>query len=267
MPTDKPRQTALITGASSGIGAALARLFAENGYDLAIVARSETTLQELADELSRRHGLNVTVIPLDLSVAGAADQLVAAIERQALQIDVLVNNAGFATYGLFAEIDAKVEQEMMQVNMVTLTLLTKLLLPGMIQRRQGKILNVASTAAFQPGPLMAVYYASKAYVLSFSEALAEELRSTGVSVTALCPGPTRSGFQERARMQDSRLVQGEIMDVQTVAQAGYSAPMSKKRIVIPGRQNQLLAFATRLLPRSLVTRLTRQAQERIHAPV
>jgi short-subunit dehydrogenase len=266
MSTNHPRQTALVTGASSGIGAALARLFAENGYDLVIVARSQKALQDLADDLSRRHGANVTVVPLDLSLAGAPGELMAALQRQAIQIDVLVNNAGFATYGLFAEIDLKIEQEMMQVNMVTLTHLTKLLLPGMIQRRQGRVLNVASTAAFQPGPLMAVYYATKAYVLLLSEALAEELRGTGVSVTVLCPGPTRSGFQERAKMEDSRLVQGQIMDVDTVARAGYNALMANKRIVIPGRQNQLLAFATRLLPRNFVTRLARQAQERVHTP-
>jgi len=266
MSSNKPRQTALITGASSGIGAALAKRFAAHGYNLVIVARGQPGLQALADNLTRQHGVTIAVMPKDLAVVSARDELAAALQQQRIQIDVLVNNAGFATYGLFAETDLKAEQDMLQVNMVTLTHLTKLLLPGMIQRGRGKILNVASTAAFQPGPLMAVYYATKAYVLSFSEALAEELRGTGVSVTALCPGPTRSGFQQRAKMEQSRLVQGEIMDVDSVARAGYDGLISNKRIVIPGWQNKLLAFATRLLPRNLVTRLARQAQERVHAP-
>ncbi len=243
MSSNKPRQTALITGASSGIGAALAKRFAANGYNLVIVARGQPGLQALADNLTRQHGVTIAVMPKDLAVVSAPDELAAALQQQRIQIDVLV-----------------------KVNMVTLTHLTKLLLPGMIQRGRGKILNVASTAAFQPGPLMAVYYATKAYVLSFSEALAEELRGTGVSVTALCPGPTRSGFQQRAKMEQSRLVQGEIMDVDSVARAGYDGLISNKRIVIPGWQNKLLAFATRLLPRNLVTRLARQAQERVHAP-
>ena len=265
MRPSNARQIALITGASSGIGAALASRFAEHGYDLVIVARGRQALQALANELTHQHGIAVTVIPKDLAISSAPDELAAQLQQQGIHVDVLVNNAGFATYGLFAEIDLKAEQDMMQVNMVTLTHLTKLLLPGMLQRGRGKILNVASTAAFQPGPLMAVYYATKAYVLSFSEALAEELRGSGVSVTALCPGPTRSGFQERAKMQQSRLVQGEIMDVDTVARAGYQGLIGNKRIVIPGGQNKLLAFATRLLPRNLVTRLARQAQERVPA--
>ncbi len=262
MRTNNTRPTALITGASSGIGAALARLFAQNSYDLVIVARGQQALQDLADTMARQFGVAVAVLPKDLSRTGAADEIAAELQRRGLQVDVLVNNAGFATYGLFAEIDLQAELEMMQVNMVALTHLTKLLLPGMLQRHSGKILNVASTAAFQPGPLMAVYYATKAYVLSLSEALAEELRGSGVGVTALCPGPTRSGFQERANMQESRLVQGEIMDVETVARAGYRGLMSGQRIVIPGARNKTLAFATRLLPRGLVTRIARQAQER-----
>jgi len=266
MKTPTPRQTALVTGASSGIGAALARLFAQNGYNLVVVARGQKALQELADDLTRTFGVTITVLPKDLAQPQAPAELVAGLTQQGIQIDVLVNNAGFATYGLFTEIDLAAELEMMQVNMVALTHLTKLLLPGMVQRGAGKLLNVASTAAFQPGPLMAVYYATKAYVLSLSEALAEELRGSGVSVTALCPGPTRSGFQQRAKMEDSKLVSGEIMDVETVARAGYRALMDGKTIVIPGAQNQAMAFAVRLLPRKLVTRLAHRAQERVHAP-
>lgn len=264
MSNQTGRQTALITGASSGIGAALARLFARDGYDLVIVARSERALSDLAAELTRLYGGRVAVLPQDLAKPGASEAVAQELGRQGLAIDVLINNAGFAIYGQFAEIDAQTELDMIQVNMVALTHLTKLLLPGMLARGRGKILNVASTAAFQPGPLMAVYYATKAYVLSLSEALAEELRGSGVSVTALCPGPTRSGFQERAQMQESRLVQGEIMDVDTVAAAGYQALMAGQRVAIPGRQNRLLALAPRLLPRGLVTRMVRQAQERVH---
>ncbi len=263
MSKQPARPTALITGASSGIGAALARIFARNGYSLVVVARGEAALQTLAGELRQAHGIAVTVLPKDLAQASAPAELAAEIAARGLQIDVLVNNAGFATYGAFAELDLQAELDMMQVNMVTLTHLTKLLLPGMIARRSGKILNVASTAAFQPGPLMAVYYATKAYVLSFSEALAEELRDSGVGVTALCPGPTRTGFQDRARMQESRLVQGEIMDVDTVAQAGFAALTAGRRMVVPGLQNRLLALAPRFVPRNLAARLVRQAQERV----
>ncbi len=265
MTTTSTRPTALVTGASSGIGAALARLFAKNGYDLVMVARSQQALEHLANELTRTSGAKVVVLTKDLAHASAAEEIVAALQQQGIQIDVLVNNAGFATYGMFAEIEPQAELEMMQVNMITLTHLIKLLLPGMLVRHRGKILNVASTAAFQPGPLMAVYYATKAYVLSLSEALAEELRGSGVSVTALCPGPTRSGFQERAKMRESRLVQGDIMDAETVATAGYRALMSNKRMVIPGTQNRLMALAPRLLPRSLITRFVRRAQERVHS--
>jgi len=267
MTTQTQKKTALITGASSGIGLEFARLFAEGGYDVVLVARTESKLKALAEELSAKHGVRALAVAADLADPAASRGLVERLKAEGVQVEVLVNNAGYASYGAFAETDLDAELKMIQVNIATLTALTKAVLPGMLERKSGRILNVASTAAFQPGPLMAVYYATKAYVLSFSEALANETQGTGVSVTCLCPGPTKTGFQERARMQDSRLVQGEIMDVQTVAQAGYSALMSKKRIVIPGRQNQLLAFATRLLPRSLVTRLTRQAQERIHAPV
>jgi uncharacterized protein len=266
MKTTASRNTALITGASSGIGAALAHLFAQNGYDLVVVARGRQALQQLADSLTRAHGVAVTVLPKDLSEPHAPREIAAELRQQDLRIDVLVNNAGFATYGLFAETDLNAELEMMQVNMVALTHLTKLLLPGMIQRGDGKILNVASTAAFQPGPLMAVYYATKAYVLSLSEALSEELRGTGVSVTALCPGPTRSGFQARARMEYSKLVRGTIMDVDTVARAGYRALMRGKTLVIPGMQNWVAAFVVRLLPRNLVAWLAHQAQERVHTP-
>src|SRR5919201_510439 len=192
------QKTALITGASSGIGYELTQLFARDGYDLVLLARSQARLAQVADDLQHRYGVAVRVLAYDLAQPTAPTQIVAQLQQEDLAIEALVNNAGFATYGPFVATDLATELEMIQVNVVALTQLTKLLLPGMLQRRSGRILNVASTAAFQPGPLTAVYSATKAYVLSFSEALANEVRGSGVRVTALCPGPTRSGFQRRA---------------------------------------------------------------------
>jgi len=257
-------KTALITGASSGIGYEFTRLFAKDGYDLVLVARSEKQLMQLAQELKEKFGVSVRVIVKDLSNASAPGEVFTELQQEGVTIDVLVNNAGFATYGMFAETDLAAELQEMQLNMVTLTHLTKLFLPGMLQRRQGKILNVASTAAFQPGPLMAVYYATKAYVLSFSEALANELRGTGVSITVLCPGPTASGFQERANIGDTRLISGrKIMDAARVARAGYRGLMTGKTIVIPGLRNKILAEAVRFSPRKVVTQVARSMQENV----
>ena len=257
-------KTALITGASSGIGYEFTRLFAKNGYNLVLVARSEKQLMQVAQELQEQFGVSVKVIVKDLSNASAPEEVFTELEQEGVTIDVLINNAGFATYGMFAEIDLATELQEVQLNMVTLTHLTKLFLPDMLKRRQGKILNVASTAAFQPGPLMAVYYATKAYVLSFSEALANELRGTGVSVTALCPGPTESGIQKRANMEDSALVSGKkMMDAARVAHSGYRALMASKTVVIPGLKNKLLAVAVRFSPRKVVTQVARSMQERV----
>lgn len=185
------------------------------------------------------------------------------LERRGIAIETLINNAGFATYGLFAENDPERELTMIRVNVEAVTLLTRRLLPGMLERRRGRILNLASTAAFQPGPLMAVYYATKAYVLSFSEALAEELRGSGVTVTALCPGPTKTGFQERAAMEASKLVQGgNVMDAHAVAAVGYAGLRAGKAVVIPGARNWLMAESVRFTPRGVVTRLVHRMQER-----
>jgi len=251
----------LLTGASGGIGAALAPWFARDGHDLVLTARDEAALNRLADELRQRFNVRCTVLPCDLAPAGAAGELVAALDRDSIRVDVLVNNAGFATYGLFWEIDLAAELDLLQVNVVALTQLTRLLLPGMLDRGKGRILNVASTAAFYPGPLMAVNYASKAYVLSLSEGLAEEVAGRGVTVTALCPPPTCTGFQARAAMEESKLVRG-LMDVETVARVGYQGLMRGQRVVIPGRQSQLRALLSRFLPRSVVARHVRRAQER-----
>jgi short-subunit dehydrogenase len=258
------RGTALITGASSGIGLELARLFARDGYDLVLVARRADRLEALGRELAGRHGIRSRAIGADLAAPEAPEKIVAATEEVGLAIDVLVNNAGFGTSGPFATTDLRTELELLQVNVVALTHLTKLLLPGMLARRRGAILNVASTAAFQPGPFMAVYYGSKAYVLSFSEALAEELAGSGVTVTTLCPGPVRTEFQARAGMAESRLfaLAPLVLDAAAVARAGYAGLRGGKRLVIPGLGNRLLVQSQRIAPRRLVTKIAGFLQQR-----
>jgi short-subunit dehydrogenase len=249
--------TALITGGSSGIGLELARIFAREGYDVVLTARNAGRLEQIAAELKPAV---VKVIAKDLSLPDAPLE----IHREVSHVDVLVNNAGFGVFGKFDGTPLSEELAMMQVNMTALVVLTKLYLPGMIAARSGRILNVASTAAFQPGPLMAIYYATKAFVLSFSEAIGNELEGTGVTVTALCPGPTASGFQDRGKMQNSGLVKGKkIMDARTVAEAGYRGMMAGKSIVIPGVKNKLLAQSVRFSPRSMVTKLVRNMQKEI----
>ncbi|HLJ50620.1 MAG TPA: SDR family oxidoreductase [Bryobacteraceae bacterium] len=249
----------LITGASSGIGLELARIFARERSDLVLVARGKQKLDEVAAEL-RNSGVQVQVLAKDLAWAGAPDE----IQREAGPVDVLVNNAGFGSFGEFAGTPLTEDLNLMRVNMEALVSLSKLFLPGMIQARSGRILNVASTAAFQPGPLMALYYASKAFVLSFSEAIANELHGTGVTVTVLCPGPTETDFQRRANMDESGLVKRlGAMDARTVAEAGYRGLMSGKTIVIPGMKNRMLAESVRFAPRKLVTAITRKMQDRV----
>jgi short-subunit dehydrogenase len=254
-------RTALITGASSGIGYELARLFARDRYNLVLVARSEEGLRRVADELSRDHGVSVEVVVKDLSAPDAPQELFAAL-RGRTHIEVLVNNAGFATYGQpFLDTPAKTDLAMMELNMVALTQLTRLFAAEMVARRSGKILNVASTAAFQPGPLMAVYYATKSYVLSFSEALACELAPSGVGVCVLCPGPTRTGFQQRARMERSRLFDYGVMDAERVARAGYRGLMKNKTVIIPGIRNKVMAAVVRAVPRQLLPRIVLAIQK------
>lgn len=259
------RPAALVTGASGGIGRALATQIAAVRTDqtLVLVARRADELARVADDLRARHGARVETIAADLSLTASPDEVLAAVAARGLAIETLVNNAGFAGFGPFAETDLGHELGMIQVNIAALTHLTKGVLPGMLERRRGRILNLASTAAFLPGPLMAVYYASKAYVLSFSEALAEELRGTGVTVTALCPGPTATGFQERAAMEESKLIANrQLMDAAEVARIGYAAMVAGQRLVVPGRRNALLVQVPRLLPRAILPRLIRRAQER-----
>lgn len=250
--------TALITGASSGIGLALARVFAGDGVDVILSARSEDRLRELANEVRETYRVKARVIPADLSRPGQAQKIYDRVVATGWQVDCLVNNAGFGVYGDFAETDWMAEAAMVQVNIVALTQLTKLFLPEMIARGRGKILNVASTAAFQPGPMMAVYFATKAYVLSFSEAIAHELRGTGVHVTALCPGATETGFQRAAGATGSRVFDSRKLPTGAdVAVYGYKVLQRQKRVAVHGAINKMLAFGTRLLPRRAVVAITK----------
>jgi uncharacterized protein len=255
-------KTALITGASGGIGYELALLFARDRFDCILIARSRDKLTELAARLENEFRVKTLVIVKDLSRPTAVDEIYEEVTAEPMQVDVLVNNAGFPVFGLFNETDLRIELEMLQVNVIALTALTKLFLKPMIERRSGRILNLGSTASFVPGPLMAVYYASKSYVLSFSEALSNELRGTGVTVTVLAPGPTRTGFQKRGQLEDSRLVQGEIADAASVALAGYRGLMAGKTLVIPGLTNKLVPWIARISPRGAVTRVVHRMQER-----
>jgi short-subunit dehydrogenase len=255
-------KAALITGASSGIGSELAKLFARDRWDVVLVARSEARLRELGTALEREHGVKATVVAADLESPDAPPHIAATLARESIEVEALVNNAGFGGAGAFVETTLASELAMIQVNIAALTHLTKLFLPAMVARRRGFVLNVASTAAFQPGPLMAVYYATKAYVLSFSEAVAEELRGSGVTVTALCPGPTATGFAGVARMESSRLFRAMApMSAGEVAHAGYQGMLRGRRIVVPGLANKLLAQSVRFTPRRLVSTITRKLQE------
>lgn len=245
--------TALVTGASSGIGRELAHLLARDGHALVLVARGSAGLADVAEELRHKYGASVTTIPANLAIPAEIDRLLEKLRMAGTQIDLLVNNAGSGSAGRFAETDLDTELGMIAVNVAAATHLTKALLPPMLARRQGRILNVASTASFQPGPYMAVYYATKAYLLSFSDALAEELKGSGVTVTTLCPGPTRTGFAARARMRPSRLTGGRaVMEAGPVAAAGYQGMLRGRRLVVPGLLNKLTAHGGRFLPRALV---------------
>ena len=254
-------QTALITGASFGIGLEFAHIFAREGYNLVLVARSADKLRQLASELEKAHGTRSLILATDLTEPGAPAYVLDQTTRADIQVDVLVNNAGFGQYGMFAENDLEECLRQIQLNVTTLTHLTRLYLPVMIERKSGRILNVASTAAFQPGPLMAVYFATKAYVLSLSEALANELSGSGVTVTCLCPGATATEFHKRANATGMRLLKFGSMDARTVAEDGYRALMAGKPLVISGFKNWLVAQSVRLSPRRLVTAIARKTQE------
>jgi uncharacterized protein len=238
-------KTALITGASSGIGREFARVFAANGWNVVLVARSEDVLVQLASELHAKHGIDAVAAAFDLTDEASPLNLFTRLGLSGIRIDALVNNAGISTHGKFAEIPAAADMEELHLNILALTHLTKLFLPPMISRGHGYVLNVASTAAFQPGPLMAVYYASKAYVFSLSEALSVETRGTGVSVTALCPGLTETGFQVRGNIPITALHRIGAAEPASVARAGYRAMLARKTSAIPGAFNAVGAFLVR----------------------
>jgi uncharacterized protein len=250
----------LITGAAEGLGREFARLFALQGYPLVLVARNQTRLDAIAQELRATSHVDVRTISKDLSLPAAAAELKGAVDDQKITIEILVNNAGFGVHGLFPETEWNATEAMINLNIITLTHLTRLFLPEMIRQGQGRILNVASTAAFQPGPFMAGYFASKAYVLSFTEALAEELSGTGVTATAFCPGPTRTQFQKRSNTEKIR-ENAFAMEAAPAVAAGYRGLMKGKRLVIPGFTNKLLSVLIRLAPRRLVIKVTRFLEE------
>ena len=255
--TNNTHKTALITGASSGIGKALASEFAGDGYNLVLAARGVAKMQALAEEIQKRYKVTVTVIGADLETNDGAARLHADIKARGITLSALANNAGYGTFGEFLQSALSPELAMMQLNMNTVVSLSKLFLPDLIAT-QGKLLNTASTAAFQPGPYMAVYYATKAFVLSFSEAIAAELEGTGVTVTALCPGPTASGFQDKADMHDSALVKGKKLPTsEEVAAAGYRAMQRGQRVFVPGAMNWIMAQSVRFTPRNMVTMMVK----------
>jgi short-subunit dehydrogenase len=256
-------QTALITGASGGIGYELAKLFARDHHNMVLVARSADKLAQVAKELQTQ-GVTVKTIALDLAEPPAPKFLFDQLQREAIAIDILINNAGFGAFGEFAQMPEQEILGQIHLNVTALTELTRLFLPPMLQRRSGRIMNVASTAAFQPGPLMAVYYATKAYVLSFSEAIANELRNSGVTVTCFCPGATHTGFAKRAGTENSRLFkQVGAMPAEKVALDGYRALMEGRGVAIPGAHNWVVAQSVRFAPRRMVTAVSRWIAEKV----
>jgi short-subunit dehydrogenase len=263
MDATAARRTALITGASSGFGAEFARLFAADGYDLILVARSGAAMEEIAQMQEGRHGISVTVLPKDLSEPGAARDVMASVRERGLQVDALVNNAGFSTYGPFAETDAATLVDMLQVNLATLTDLTRACLPGMIERGRGRVMLLGSIGSFTPAPMTAAYAATKAYVLSLGLALVDELKGTGVSVTTLCPGPTQTGFQARAEMQDSKLIRDKKLPTAAeVAEAGFAAMKRGRPYLVTGATSKLFAFGSRFLPRTTAATIAGRSQSR-----
>lgn len=256
--------TTLITGASSGIGMELARISAREGRDLLITARRENRLIKLKDELEMEYKVNIHILALDLVKKNSPKKLFNYTQKNSLTIDVLINNAGVGDFGKFHKSNWEWQETMIDLNMKSLSHLTHLFLPQMVQLNRAYVMNVASNAAFQPGPLMSVYYATKHYVLAFSEALANELQDTGVTVTALCPGPTKSEFQETASMQKSKLVNTvPLPDSKQVAEYGYKAMIKGKRVAVHGFMNKIFSVVVRLLPKRLVTSIVRKMQAKV----
>jgi hypothetical protein len=257
---------AVITGASTGIGKELAFVCAKDGYDLTLVARSVSALEKVASEVKAQTGRASRLVALDLTEPAAPQFLFDSLAPVQSEVEILINNAGFGLVGFFHELDTAAQVNMIQLNVTALTHLTRLFLPGLIARgasgKQSYVMNVASTAAFQPGPLMAVYYATKAYVVSFSEALHNEVKDKRVTVTALCPGATRTEFQNRAGLNASKLFSGpHVMDAATVAAGGYRAMKAGQSLTVSGTINSLMALSVRLVPRQFAASMARKFQE------
>jgi short-subunit dehydrogenase len=251
----RTNKTALVTGASAGLGAELSRLFAEDGHDVVLVARRRDKLDAIASEITQKHGVRATVVAEDLTDAAAPERIARALDERDIAVEFLVNNAGFGTTGAFSKLDPKRELAMVQINVASVVHLTRLFLPGMIARRSGRVLNLGSTAGFQPGPFMAGYYASKAFVNSFTEALWFELRGTGVTATVSCPGATATEFAQVAGNAETRLFRMGTMGAREVALHAYRAMMRGRRMAIPGLKNKLGLHSLRIAPRAMVLRL------------
>ena len=252
------KRTALITGASGGLGTEFARIHAAKGDNLVLVARNKDKMDALKLELINQFGIDVYVIPIDLSEPAAAKVIYNELQVRDIAVDYLINNAGFGDFGFFALCNWDKQLEMINLNVTALTYLTRLFLSDMIDNKFGKILNVASTAAFQPGPTMSIYFATKAFVLSFSEAIANELQGTEVTVTALCPGATNTGFKAVADLGESNLFKGRgIASSKSVAEFGYNAMMKGKAVAVHGFVNLFMAQSVRFVPRSVVTMIAR----------
>ena len=256
------RKNALITGSSDGIGMELAKVHAEKGDNLVLVARSKNKLDELKKELEEQHKVAVYTIVKDLSVPNAAREVYDELKKQNISVDYLINNAGLGDFGFFAVSDWNKQEKMINLNITALTQFTRLILPDMIKQGSGKIMNVASTAAFQPGPTMSVYFATKAYVLSFSEAVNNEVVDKGVTVTALCPGSTESGFHNAVIDNRKLLKKRKIPSARSIAEYGYRVMIKGKAVAIPGLKNAIIANAIRFIPRSLAVRAARKMQEK-----
>ena len=252
------KETVLITGASSGLGMELAKLFAADGSDLVLVARREERLIELAQDLKSEHGIEVHVLPKDLSKRTAPKEIFDHLNKEKIEIDVVVNNAGFGSKGHIAELDTDLQLDMIQVNLVALTHLTRLFIPGIIERGYGGILNVGSLAGFQPGPNLAVYFATKAFVLSFTEALAEEISNPNIKISCLAPGPVKTEFGEKSDLEDSLLFKVSLMEMAPVVKAGYEGFRKGQTIIIPGLKQQIVPFLNRFTPRLLVRKIAKK---------
>jgi len=253
--------TALITGASSGIGLEFAKIFAAAKNNLVLVARSGGRLLQLGDELQKKHDISVRAIGADLSKMSEVQKVYDTCKAYDIEVDYLVNNAGFGDFGFFIESDWNKTEQMIDLNIKSLTKMCRLFIPDMVRRKSGKVLNVASTAAFQPGPTMAAYYATKSYVLFLSEAIYNELQGTGVHITCLCPGATESGFQSAANLEDSAMIKGKkLPTAKEVAAFGYKAMMKNRMTVIHGMKNFILANSIRFTPRKMVLSIVRKMQ-------